>query len=127
MGSEYTFMKIVGVGLIAELHRAAEQNIRAYHSASQRCTQIEAVCADACEFPFFTEPLVLYLFNPLTESGMRRLIANLEKSLLANPRPVFVLYHNPLLEHVIGKSAVFVKISGAEEYYIYSYSAGKFG
>ena len=127
MASEYPFRRIVGVELIAELHRAAEQNIRDYHSASQRCTQIEAVCADAGEFPFSTERLVLYLFNPLPESGMRRLIASLEKSLAANPRPVFVLYHNPLLEHVIGKSAVFVKISGTEQYSIYSYSAGKSG
>src|SRR6266436_2027899 len=127
MASEYPFRRIVGVELIAELHRAAEQNIRDYHSASQRCTQIEAVCADAGEFPFSTERLVLYLFNPLPESGMRRLIASLEKSLAANPRPVFVLYHNPLLEHVIGKSAVFVKISGTEQYSIYSYSPGKSG
>ena len=75
MASEYPFRKIVGVELIAELHRAAEENIRAYHSATQRCSQIEAVCADACEFPFPADPLVLYLFNPLPESGLRRLIA----------------------------------------------------
>src|SRR3982074_423196 len=45
MASEYPFMKIVGVELIAELHRAAQQNIRAYRSPTQRCVQIEALCA----------------------------------------------------------------------------------
>ena len=82
MASEYPFRKIVGVELIAELHGAAEENIRAYHSATQRCRQIEAVCADACEFPFPAEPLVLYLFNPLPESGLRRVIAGLRRAWL---------------------------------------------
>jgi len=120
LASEYPFKKIVGVELIAELHRAAEENIRAYHSATERCSQIEAVCADASEFRFPAEPLVLYLFNPLPESGLRRLIAGLEKSLAANPRTVYVLYHNPLHEHVIGESAVFARIGGTEQYSIYS-------
>jgi hypothetical protein len=113
------------VELIGELHRAAQENIRVYRSATQRCARIEALCADACEFPFPAVPLVLYLFNPLPESGMRRAIASLEKSLAANPRPVWVLYHNPLLEHVIGERAVFVKLGGAragatDQYSIYS-------
>jgi len=123
MASEYPFRKIVGVELIAELHRAAGENIRAYHSATQSCANIEAVCADACSFPFSAEPLVLYLFNPLPESGLRRVIAGLEKSLAANPRSVYLLYHNPLLEHVIRERAVFVRIGGTEQYSIYS--AGK--
>ncbi len=120
MASEYPFRKIVGVELIGELHRAAEENIRAYRSATQRCARIEAVCADACEFPFPAAPLVLYLFNPLPASGMRRVMARLEESLAANPRPVWVLYHNPLLAHVIGEGAGFTRIGGAEQYSIYS-------
>ena len=129
MASEYPFRKIVGVELIAELHRAAEENIRGYHSATQRCSQIEAICMDACDFPFSAEPLVLYLFNPLPESGMKRLIASLEKSLAANPRPVWVLYHNPLLDHVIGERAVFVRVGGTGQYSIYGsgYPVGKSG
>ena len=125
MASEYPFRRIVGVELIGELHRAAQENIRDYRSATQRCARIEAVCADACEFPFPAVPLVVYLFNPLPESGMRRAIASLEKSLAANPRPVWVLYHNPLLAHVIDERAVFVKLGGAragatDRYSIYS-------
>jgi SAM-dependent methyltransferase len=125
MASEYPFRKILGVELIAELHRAAEANIRAYRSATRRCAEIETVCADARDFEFPAEPLVLYLFNPLPESGMRRVMARLEKSLAANPRPVWVLYHNPLLEHVIGEGSGFARVGGTEQYFIYIYSAGK--
>ncbi|MGA2353373.1 MAG: class I SAM-dependent methyltransferase [Terriglobales bacterium] len=119
MASEYPFKKIVGVELIAELHRAAEENIRAYKSATQRCSQIEAVCADAREFPFPDESLVLYLFNPLPEAGMRRLLANLEASLAEKSRTVYVLYHNPLLEHVIGERTGFEKVGGTEQFSVY--------
>jgi len=118
--SEYPFRKIMGVELIAQLHRVAEENIRAYKSATQRCSQIEAVCADACEFAFPSGPLLLYLFNPLPVAGMRRMVANLEKSLAENPRIVWVLYHNPLLEHVIGEKAGFVKVGGSEQYSVFS-------
>jgi Histone methylation protein DOT1 len=120
MASEYPFRKIMGVELIAQLHRVAEENIRAYKSATQRCSQIEAVCADACEFAFPSGPLLLYLFNPLPVAGMRRMVANLEKSLAENPRIVWVLYHNPLLEHVIGEKAGFVKVGGSEQYSVFS-------
>src|SRR6266849_6481339 len=70
MASEYPFMRIVGVELIAELHRAAQQNIREYRSPTQRCVQIEALIADAREFELPEEPLVLYLFNPLPERAL---------------------------------------------------------
>ncbi len=63
-------MRIVGVELIAELHRAAQQNIREYRSPTQRCVQIESVIADAREFELPEEPLVLYLFNPLPERAL---------------------------------------------------------
>jgi len=63
-------MRIVGVELIAELHRAAQQNIREYRSPTQRCIQIESVIADAREFELPEEPLVLYLFNPLPERAL---------------------------------------------------------
>jgi hypothetical protein len=120
MASDYPFRRILGVELIAELHQAAVENIRAYQSATQRCSQIEALCADACEFPFPAEPLVLYLFNPLPESGLTRVIASIERSVAANPRPVWVLYHNPLLERVIGERTVFLRVGGTEKYSIYS-------
>src|SRR6202158_4718796 len=104
MASEYPFRKIVGVELIAELHRAAEENIGEYRSRSQRCVQIESVLADAREFELPEEPLVLYLFNPLSEQALSDALQRLERSLLQTPRPVWVVYHNPVLETTLGAS-----------------------
>ncbi|MGB6387819.1 MAG: class I SAM-dependent methyltransferase [Terriglobales bacterium] len=134
MASEYPFRKIVGVELIAELHRAAEENIRAYHSATQQCSQIESLLADACEFELPAEPLVIYFFNPLPEHSFSEVLLRLEKSLERVPRAVWIVYHNPLLERVIGGRAVFVRIGGVRvggtgQYSIYcaSYSGRKTG
>ena len=123
MASEYPFRRIVGVELIAELHRAAEQNIRDYRSPTQCCVQIESMLADAREFELPTEPLVLYLFNPLPERAFSEVLLRVEKSLERVPRAVWIVYQNPLLEQVIGECAIFVRVGGTEQYAMYS--AGK--
>jgi PAS domain-containing protein len=124
MASEYPFKKIVGVELIAELHRAAEENIRAYRSAAQRCSQIEAVCTDACEFVLPDTPLVLYLFNPLPEAELQRVVRNLERSLEQSPRPVWIVYHNPAMDSIFGASRTLVKAGGTELYSVFRSEPG---
>jgi hypothetical protein len=57
------------------------ENLSKYRSESQKCFALESICADATEFPFPAEPIVLYLFNPFPEAGLKRMIANLELSL----------------------------------------------
>jgi hypothetical protein len=119
MASNYPFRRIVGVELLPALHQAAQENLSKYRSESQNCFALESICADATEFPFPAEPTVLYLFNPFPESGLRQMIANLERSLQTHPRAVYVLYHNPLLEHVLSESAALSKIGGTHQYAIY--------
>jgi hypothetical protein len=110
--------------LIAELHRAAEQNIREYRSPTQRCVQIESVIADAREFELPEEPLVLYLFNPLPERALSDALRRLGKSLVQTPRPVWVVYHNPLLETILGASAFLEKAGGTSQYSVYRTARG---
>jgi SAM-dependent methyltransferase len=119
MASEYPFRRIVGVELIAELHRAAQQNIRDYRSPTQRCAQSESILADAREFELPPEPLVLYLFNPLPERALSEVLQRLEKSLARVPRPVWVVYHNPLRETALGASGFLKKAGGTLQYSVY--------
>jgi SAM-dependent methyltransferase len=124
MASEFPFKKIVGVELIAELHRAAEENIRAYRSATQRCVQIESIYADAREFELPNEPLVLYLFNPLPKTALSEVIQRLGKSLAEAPRTVWIIYHNPQLETVLSVSGFLQKAGGTHQYSAYRQSCG---
>jgi hypothetical protein len=116
MASDYPFRRIVGVELLPALHQAAQENLNRYRSEAQKCFALESMCADATEFLFPAEPTVLYLFNPFPEPGLKRMIANLEQSLREHPRTVYVLYHNPLLEHVLSESDAFGKIGGTHQY-----------
>jgi SAM-dependent methyltransferase len=119
LASDYPFRRILGVELLPALHRIAQENLRKYSSESQKCFALESLCADATAFPFPAASTVLYLFNPFPESGLRRMLTNLEQNLQQNPRQVYLLYHNPLLEHVMGESAGFTKMGGTHQYSLY--------
>jgi len=120
MASDYPFRRILGVELLPELDRIAQHNIQTYRSPAQKCFVIEARSGDAREFEFPAEPTLLYLFNPFTDAGLRKLIARLDVSLRSQPRTVYVLYHNPLLEHVLHASQQLKKIRGTHQYSVFA-------
>jgi SAM-dependent methyltransferase len=120
MAADYRFRRIVGVELLPSLHHAAQENLQRYQSESQQCFALESICADATTFAFPDGPLLIYLFNPFPEAGLRRVIANLEQSLRTQPRAVYVLYHNPLLEPVVAESGFLKKTEGTHQYSVYT-------
>jgi SAM-dependent methyltransferase len=120
MASDYPFRRIVGVELLPSLNEIAQQNLAQYHSESQKCFAIESICADATTFTLPDGALVIFLFNPFPESGLRRAMENLEKSLDAHPRPVYVIYHNPQLETVLNKTGRLKRIMGTHQYSIFT-------
>lgn len=120
MASDYPFHRIIGVELLPSLHQTAQQNLGQYKSDTQKCFALESICADATAFPFPTDPLVIYLFNPFPETGMRQVFANLKQSLREHPRGMYVLYHNPLLEHVLFESGFLRKLGGTHQYSLFA-------
>jgi hypothetical protein len=119
MASQYPFRRIVGVELLTELHRIAQQNIRDFQSSVQRCTDITSIEEDARTFEFPDEPLVLYLFNPLPEDGLLTVMQKLSQSLERKPHEAWILYHNPLLERLLASDQQFQKVCGTPQYVLY--------
>lgn len=119
MASDYPFRRILGVELLSSLHEIAKQNLLKYKADSQQCFNLETVCADATTFSLPNDALVIYLFNPFPESGLRRAIANIGTSLAEHPRPAYVLYYNPLLEQVLTEVQFFSKMAGTHQYSIF--------
>jgi SAM-dependent methyltransferase len=119
MAADFPFHGVLGVELLPELHRIAQANMNRYASPSQQCFSVQSVCADAREFAFPPQALLLYLFNPLPEPGLRRLLENLQQSLRENPRPMYLLYHNPLLEHVLAANSMLKKVHGTHQFSLY--------
>jgi SAM-dependent methyltransferase len=120
MASAYPFHKIVGIELLPSLHQIALENLQRYKSESQRCFALSSICADAVSFSLPGNPLVIYLFNPFPESGLRQFLTNLDRSLLEHPRPLYVIYHNPQLEPVLLESGILRKIAGTHQYSIFA-------
>ena len=119
MASDYPFQRIIGVELLAALNQVAQENLSRYQNISQKCFAIESVCADASSFPLPAAPLVLYMFNPFPELPLRRVLGHVVEGLGGNPRPVYVLYHNPVQEHVLTGNPHFHKIAQQPQYSIF--------
>ena len=119
MASDFQFRRIIGVELLPELHHIAQENIRRYKSENQKSFAIESQWMDAREFAFPPDPLVLYLFNPLPESGMKVVLANLDKSLRERPRDVYFVYHNPEHRALLDDHSSLRKFAAANQFVIY--------
>lgn len=100
LASERPFRHIVGVELLPELYRVAQENIDCFQQGAQR-ERFELYCGDARRFSFPPGPLVIFLFDPFPETVLSDVVANLRRSLEADPREVFVVYENPISEHVL--------------------------
>jgi SAM-dependent methyltransferase len=123
MASEYPFRRVAGVELLPELNRVAEENLRKFPSDRRQCQDVETICADARDYVFPAEPLVVYLFHPLPEAGLEQVMQNLASSLRESPRDVIVIYHNPLLEPVLARCAALRKTDGTTQYSVYASEA----
>lgn len=119
LASEYPFRRIIGVELLPELNRIAQENIRAFAMARGHEISAESVCGDATHFEFPNEPLVIYFFHPLTEAGFRQVTANLQASSLAQPREIHILYANPIFELILASNKSLKKCCGTHQYAIY--------
>jgi hypothetical protein len=95
VASEFPFKKIIGVEFSSELHRVAEQNIRNFRNAKQRCHNIELICRDALDYPIPPEKIVFYLYNPFRGPIMQGVLENVQRSLEDSPREILITYFNP--------------------------------
>lgn len=121
LASDRPFRRILGIELLPGLHRVARENIARYSSEAQRCFALESLCMDARDFDFPPDPSVLYLFNPLPEPALTAVLDRFAASLASHPRDAYILYANPILEHLLSTSPHWSRLSGNEQYAIYRY------
>jgi len=91
VASDFPFARIVGIEYAPELHQAACRNIQSYRSDTRKCGRIEAICQDMTTFHFPEGPLVLFFYNPASESVMRTIAAKIT----ALSQACWVVYANP--------------------------------
>lgn len=107
LASRFPFKQIVGVELSSRLHQTSKANIERFQADWQRSRNLVSLCQNATEFQFPPHNTVLYLFNPFGAEILRDVVANLESSLRAVPRRVYILYVKPVHRRVLEESGTF--------------------
>jgi hypothetical protein len=121
MASDYPFQRIVGVEFMPDLYRIAQGNVARYSSDRQQCRRVEAICMDARDFQFPSEPLVVYLFNPFSEPTFARVLKNLRRSLEQAPRPVYIAYRFTEFENLLAQATWLEKVAGTEQWAVFKH------
>lgn len=114
LATEFGFRRIVGVEILPELIEVAHENIRKFERGGAHST-FELIAEDAANFIFPDEPAVVFLFNPVPQATLRKLLGNLELSLRRNPRPVYVAYVNPVFGAVFADFTSLAKLTGSDQ------------
>jgi SAM-dependent methyltransferase len=120
MASGFPFKRIIGIEFMPDLHRIAQKNIARYSSVKQQCRQIETLCLDARDFQFPLDPLVVYLFNPFSESTFAQVLENLRRSIELVPRPIYIAYRFTEFGNLLAQAAWLEKIAGTEQWAVYT-------
>ncbi|WP_308169572.1 class I SAM-dependent methyltransferase [Acrocarpospora catenulata] len=95
--SRYPFRRAIGVELSSELTEVARQNLRSTRLRI-RAGEVELVQSDVLDYRIPDDVTVVFLNNPFRgevfATAMRNLIASVDR----NPRPVTLVYFNPVEE-----------------------------
>lgn len=113
MAAEYPFRRIIGVELLPELDAIARVNV-------SRDPRLELILADARDFVFPSDPFILFLFNPFPTWVLRDVLRNLQRSLEAAPRAVFLIFHNAVHESELATGAPGLRrLGGTYQFVLY--------
>ncbi len=99
LAAKYPFQHIIGVEFARELHDACVSNIQQAFPSVDEANRITAILGDAADFAYPDGPLVVYLYNPFDAPVMAAAAQHAFASWQANPRPIRVVYLNPVFGH----------------------------
>ena len=120
MASELGFTHVTGVEISYELARIAQQNVADYRR-QRKVPPITVLTADVATFEIPPQPLLVYLYNPFGAPVMAAIIRRLQKSLVARPRRVSVVYARPELSAMWALCDDFQLVFNDERFHIYDH------
>lgn len=107
LASEFGFKRVVGVEFAGELNAQARRNWTIYRKGREANPDFEVVTIDAAEYDIKDDENVFYLFNPFDDVVMNKFLRNLDASLARAPRPIWVIYQNPVNQDVFERHGAF--------------------
>jgi SAM-dependent methyltransferase len=98
--AKYPFRKVIGVEISETLHGISRENIDRSRQRL-RCRDIELVHADVLEYELPDDVTVVFMYNPFQGEGFATAIERLLQSEERNPRPLRIIYVNPVEERLL--------------------------
>lgn len=119
VAAEFPFRKVIGIEFATALHQHALANIQRFNRRHQKSQAIESLNANAVEYEFPNDNLVLYLCNPFGPELMARMLDNLTKSIERNPRHVIIVLLWPERSQQVSETRFFKPYKLHRRYHIY--------
>lgn len=119
LASLWNFKAVVGVEFAKALHDTALENFKSFQHPSQQCRDLASINMDATQYALPSTPLVLFFYNPFSESVMAAVLAQIEASWQANRRDLWICYTNPYAHAPLDQAAFLKLVVGDKDYRIY--------
>jgi precorrin-6B methylase 2 len=97
VAAHYPFKRVIGVEISRDLHTIAQVNVSRNMNRFV-CRNVELVNCDVLEFEIPEDVTMTFLFNPFSGRTFVSVIERILQSIDARPRPVTLIYINPV-EH----------------------------
>lgn len=111
--ASYPFRRVIGVELVKDLHEIAQQNL-AGTSRRLRCQNTELVCDDLREYTIPDDVTVVFMNNPVRGSIFTAVLREISASMKRNPRPMRLIYGNPLEDAAVMETGEWRKVRTIE-------------
>lgn len=104
--THFPFRRVIGVEIAEELNAIARENVaRMQHRLQAR--SVEVVTTDAAEFRVPDDMTYAYFFNPFQGEVFQRVIDNIVASVDRVPRPLTLIYANPVMSAYVESTGRF--------------------
>jgi SAM-dependent methyltransferase len=110
VAATYPFRRVIGVDISPACIAVARRNLAGYGPERIDPARVELRVGDAEDVELPEEPLVLYLYNPFPGAVLERVVARLEASLRARPRPAALVYVNPHALAAVTRSGLWERV-----------------
>jgi SAM-dependent methyltransferase len=101
------FERVTGVDYSPALCEAARRNLDALRTARGLRFDAAIHLLDAADYAFQPDDAVVFLYNPFDDVVLGRVLDALRTSLAAHPRPLWLVYHNPVWRGAVAASGLF--------------------
>lgn len=115
----YGFARVIGIELAPGLHATACANLAHFLRARPHAPPIELLCEDAARYALPPVDAVCFLYNPFDALVMQRVLANIEASVIRDPRSLWVVYRNPVHAPLLDDAPFLTLVAARHAFRIY--------